>query len=80
MSAKVTKVSESREEIRTFEFDMEFDPRNKSELTYRQMVDWAMQLAESSMDLPKDGRSWSIDYRDRPGWDNTISLSITARR
>ena len=80
MSAKVTKVSERREEIRTYEFDFEFDPQNKADLTYREVVDWAVQLAEIEMDLPKDGRSWSIDYRDRFGWDNTISLSITARR
>lgn len=80
MSAKVNMVNKSREEIRTFEIDIEFDQKDLEELTYRECVDWAFQLAEIEMALPKNGRSWTIDYRDRFGHDGTICLSITARR
>lgn len=80
MAMEMKKIHESTEEIRTFEFDVKFSEKDRREQTYKQLVEWAMEAINIEMDLPSNGRSWTIDFNDRPGWDNTISFRVTARR
>lgn len=80
MGMKVKKFGETEEEIRTFEFEVQFDAQDVDENTYQDLLNRAADAMMERLDLDENGRSWSINFEDRPGWDHTISFTVTARR